>query len=219
MDNGYCLYIEQLSTARMVIARDGSYDVVSGDREAELLPTSEQKARDFFLESPWAQGQHIKNHSWTTWLGGPEFGLTARPDPSNRMYYCRDWPVQESLIQRGLVARPQLEDMEREVRKFNISLNPNINMPRTSAWQVVDDRQEPTPEEEVALRLAHFPNVPGLVTKVRSSPYFCFFPCPSTRMILTPFAGTHGTQWQRIPDGRQHRAFSVRADHGCGRAA
>ncbi|KAK7914676.1 hypothetical protein PG985_012379 [Apiospora marii] len=165
MDNGYCIYLEQLATARLVITGDGSYNVVSGDRRDEHLPTSEQAARDFFLESLWAQGEHIKNHTWTTWLGGPDFGLTARPDPSNQMYYCRLWPVEESLIERGLAVRPQPEDLEREVRKFNISLNPNINMPRTMAWKIDDDRKEPTPEEEVALRLAHFPNVPGLVTK------------------------------------------------------
>ncbi|KAK8064897.1 hypothetical protein PG994_007535 [Apiospora phragmitis] len=165
MDNGYCLYIERPSGTRIIGTGDGSYDVVPGDGKAEHLPTSEQKARGFVLESPWSQGEHFKNHTWSTWLGGPEFGHTARPDPSNNLYYCRQMPVQEQLIRRGLVARPQSGDMEREVRKFNISLNPNTHMPRTLSWKRGEDRQEPTPEELVALRLAHFPNVPGLVTK------------------------------------------------------
>ncbi|KAK8016356.1 hypothetical protein PG993_014545 [Apiospora rasikravindrae] len=160
MDNGYCLYIERPSTSRIIVTGHESYDVVPGDRKAERLPTSEQEARGFFLESPWSQGEHFKNHTWTTWLGGPEFGPTAHVDPSNGMYYCRQVPVQESLIKRGLIARPQLEDMEREVRKFNISLNPNIHMPRTLPWKCTDDREEPTPEELVALRLAHFPQCP-----------------------------------------------------------
>lgn len=196
MDNGYCLYIERLAATRMVTTGDDSWNVVPGDHEAERLPTSEQNARGFFLESPWAQGEHVKNHTWITWLGGPEFGLTSRPDPSNNLYYCRQWPVQESLIQRGLVVRPQPEDLEREVYKFNMSLNPNVHMPRTLPWKVDDDRQNPTPEEVVALRLAHFPNVPGLVTKVSISPSFFFFPCPATHVVLTPFAGPNGSQRQ-----------------------
>ncbi|KAK7985001.1 hypothetical protein PG988_002623 [Apiospora saccharicola] len=165
MDSGYCLYIERLDATRMVTDGDDAWNAVFGDGEAERLPTSDQKARDFFLESPWAEGEHVKNHTWSTWLGGPEFGLTARPDPSNNMYYCRQWPVQGFLAQSGLVVLPQPEDMDREVRKFNISLNPTVHMPRTLAWKTEDGRAVPTPEEEVALRLAHFPNVPGLVTK------------------------------------------------------
>ncbi|KAK8132803.1 hypothetical protein PG999_000976 [Apiospora kogelbergensis] len=164
MDNGYCLYIERLSTTR-VINEDDSYTMDPGDREAYCIPTSQQKTADFFIESPWAQGEQFKNNTWTTWLGGPDFGHTTRPDPSNNLYYARQMRVQESLIRRGLIARPQAGDMAREIRKFNISLNPTESMSRTKAWKVEDHRQEPTPEELVSLRLAHFPNVPGLVTK------------------------------------------------------
>ncbi|KAK6820588.1 hypothetical protein PG987_014988 [Apiospora arundinis] len=165
MDNGYCLYIECRSTTRVLDTGDENPSVVPVSQDAYDVPTNQQRARLFFLESPWAQGEHFKNHNWITWLGGPEFGHTSRPDPSNKLIYCRLLPVQESLIKQGLIAQPEKGDIEREVCKFNISLNPTEYMTRTKAWKVNDNREQPTAEELVSLRLAHFPKVPGLVTK------------------------------------------------------